>query len=440
MSVQFYLFPRLLKSGEKPITMSVHIANTRLQTTIGIAVHPNYWLGGSQRLKKSPETSRGLKYNEVNDKLDRITKAFRDFEVANTDPDVSRDTLREILNDALTGESEKMRKDSEEFYRMFDEIVECAKIECQWADSTMKKYKTFRKHLQFFAPKARFSEWTENKLNAFIQYEGDELKMKSVSVKKDLKMLKWFFRKALKKGARIPPDFIRFTPVLKNIANEVVFLTWEELMKLYNFDVPADGATVRLQDMNGIYYDKTVKYRSSLIKTRDLFCFCAFSGLRYSDMASLKRTDITPEYINVITEKTDDGLKVPFNTYSRAIYQKYEDERFPGNLALPVISNQKMNEYLKDLCELCGFNTPVKYSYYVGGVRHDEVYPKWEMLGTHGGRRTFICAAFEMGISPAIVMKITGHKDYEAMKPYIAIMDKSKKAAMDRFSNREIAV
>lgn len=59
MSVQFYLFPRLLKSGEKPITMSVHIANTRLQTTIGIAVHPNYWLGGSQRLKKSPETSRG---------------------------------------------------------------------------------------------------------------------------------------------------------------------------------------------------------------------------------------------------------------------------------------------------------------------------------------------------------------------------------------------
>lgn len=90
-----------------------------------------------------------------------------------------------------------------------------------------------------------------------------------------------------------------------------------------------------------------------------------------------------------------------------------------------------MNEYLKDLCELCGFNTPVKYSYYVGGVRHDEVYPKWEMLGTHGGRRTFICAAFEMGISLAIVMKITRHKDYEAMKPYIAIMDKSKKAAMN---------
>ena len=89
--------------------------------------------------------------------------------------------------------------------------------------------------------------------------------------------------------------------------------------------------------------------RSSLLKTRDLFCFCAFTGLRYSDMAALKRTDITSGFINVITEKTDCTLKVPLNAYSRAILQKYADERYPGNLALPVMTNQKMNEYLKEL-------------------------------------------------------------------------------------------
>ena len=115
---------------------------------------------------------------------------------------------------------------------------------------------------------------------------------------------------------------------------------------------------------SGRNYKKTVRNRSSLQKTRDLFCFCAFTGLRYSDMAALKRTDITSDLINVITEKTDCTLKVPLNAYSRAILQKYEDERYPGNLALPVITNQKMNEYLKDLCEICGFNTPIKYSYY----------------------------------------------------------------------------
>ena len=93
-------------------------------------------------------------------------------------------------------------------------------------------------------------------------------------------------------------------------------------------------------------------------------------------MAALKRTDITEEGINVITEKTDCALNIPFNTYSRSIIRKYGDEVYPGNLALPVISNQKMNDYLKDLCELCGFNSPIKYSYYKDNVRYDEVHPK----------------------------------------------------------------
>ena len=176
--------------------------------------------------------------------------------------------------------------------------------------------------------------------------------------------------------------------------------------------------------------------RSSLLKTRDLFCFCAFTGLRYSDMAALKRTDITSDFINVITEKTDCTLKIPLNAYSRAILQKYEDERYPGNLALPIITNQKMNEYLKDLCEICGFNTPIKYSYYRGRVRYDEVYPKWQLLGTHGARRTFICVSLELGIPATVIQKITGHANEAAMRPYIAITDKTIRDAMDLFSRR----
>ena len=109
-----------------------------------------------------------------------------------------------------------------------------------------------------------------------------------------------------------------------------------------------------------------------------------------------------------------------------------------SNFALPVITNQKMNEYLKDLCEICGFNTPIKYSYYRGRIRYDEVYPKWQLLGTHGARRTFICVALELGIPTTVIRKITGHANEATMRPYIAITDKTIREAMDLFSKRGV--
>ena len=59
--------------------------------------------------------------------------------------------------------------------------------------------------------------------------------------------------------------------------------------------------------------------------------------------------------------------------------------------------------------------------------------PVNEMLGTHAGRRTFICFALSSGIPPQVVMKWTGHSDYSAMKPYIDIAEKTKANAMSLF-------
>ena len=438
MAVQFYLFPRALKTGEKPISMSAHIAKTRIQTTIGISIHPDYWMDSKQNVKKGAVNSKGLKFNEINDKLDVIAKAFTSFELTNNGMPTTREALKALLHNALYGEAGKQKKEQHDFYDVLDQLIKTARVERKWSEGTLKKHRTFRKHIETFAPKTCFSEWDADKLSEFVAYEGETLGMKDVSVQKDLKILRWFFRHASEKGINIPNDFINFRPKFKIIDNEVVFLTWEELLRLYNFDVPKDGTEIQLKDVYGKTYRKVVQNRSSLIKTRDLFCFCAFTGLRYSDMATLKRTDMTEDYINVITEKTDCSIKVPFNTYSRTIIQKYEDENYPGNLALPVISNQKMNEYLKDLCEICGFNSPIKYSYYKNNVRYDEVYPKWAVLGTHGGRRTFICAALEMGIPTTVIRKITGHANEIAMRPYIAITDKTKMDAMNRFSSRKI--
>ena len=56
----------------------------------------------------------------------------------------------------------------------------------------------------------------------------------------------------------------------------------------------------------------------------------------------------------------------------------------------------------------------------------DEVTPKYALLSTHAGRRTFICNALALGIPAQVVMKWTGHSDYKAMKPYIDIADDIK--------------
>ena len=77
---------------------------------------------------------------------------------------------------------------------------------------------------------------------------------------------------------------------------------------------------------------------------------------------------------------------------------------------------------------------PIRETYYRGNERIDEVTPKYALLSTHTGRRTFICNALALGIPVQVVMKWTGHSDYKAMKPYIDIADEIKINAMTKFN------
>lgn len=222
----------------------------------------------------------------------------------------------------------------------------------------------------------------------------------------------------------------KYRPKFKVLEKPVIFLTKEELLKLYNYEIPQNGTKVKLTDMNGLEYEKTVQEAGALAKTRDLFCFCAFTSLRYSDMASLKRTDIAGDKIYITTQKTNDRLPIDFSRNAHAILDKYKDVIFPMGRALPVISNQKMNKYLKDLGELCGFTDQITIVCYRADQRVEETYPKYALVGTHAARRTFICFALSNGIPPQVVMKWTGHSDYKAMRPYIDIAEKTKANAM----------
>jgi integrase len=113
---------------------------------------------------------------------------------------------------------------------------------------------------------------------------------------------------------------------------------------------------------------------------------------------------------------------------------KYKDIPFKDNKALPNYTNQAMNRDLKELCKLAEINEPIRITSYKGNVRIDEIHPKWELVGTHTGRRSFVVNALSLGIPPNIVMKWTGHSDYKAMKPYIDIVDSIKADSMTKFN------
>lgn len=223
-------------------------------------------------------------------------------------------------------------------------------------------------------------------------------------------------RWATLKGYNSNRDFETFSPKLKDTEKKVIFLEWDELMKLYYFE-----------------FTENKKY---LERVRDIFCFCCFTSLRYSDVANLKRHNIINDKIVITTVKTSDTISIELNDYSREILDKYKNMKYPENKALPVLTNQKMNLYIKEVGYICGINAPVTITYYKGNKRIDETFKKYELLGTHCGRRTFICNALMMGIQLEVVMKWTGNNDYKSMKPYIDIADSAKQEAMKLFNKK----
>jgi integrase len=440
MAVKFYLDKRLSKQGEAPIRCSVMIQGQRLLTTTGYNINPGCWDNDAQKVLltaagKPVVNARGVKAKVINAYLKRIDSYFSDLEnnLLNTGNSVG--DIKTIFKTKFgRGGLGNKHNEPQGFYDYFDEFTEEMGKQNNWTPSTHEKFHALKNHIRDYSENVSFDSFDEKGLTNFVEFMRYNLDLKNSTIGKQLGFLKWFLKWATGKGYNQEMAFRSFSPKLKATEKKIVFLDWEELMKVYTYNFPEAGETIILKDLGGREYEKHVRLaKTTLEHVRDVFCFCCFTSLRYSDVANLKRSNVFPDYIQITTIKTADTLKIELNKYSAAILEKYKDSTFPHNKVLPVMSNQRMNEYLKEMAEIIGFNEPVTVTYYKGNQRIDEVYPKWSQIGTHTGRRTFICNALMLGIAPQIVMKWTGHSDYKAMKPYIDIADKAKADAMKLF-------
>ena len=443
---KFYLDPHPDKAGDCPIRVSVRSQGGRLLTTIGYSVNPEIWKNGEVEAgtKKAPVlNAKGIPASVINARIAAIRAAFAALDAR---PGAAPlEEYREALN-AITGKAPRkadLASDLPEVLAAFEIFVREESRARQWTEGTKATWRTFRNHLRNFKPDLKFEDLTERGLSGFVDFlrtaamqipeEGEgsgPLGLADSTAQENYKKLRWFLRWSAKNGYCNQRDFEDFRPKFKLVSKPVVFLTRPELLKLYNFEIPENGTVVKLKDSSGAEYEKKVTDAGALEKASDMFCFCAFTSLRYSDMAGLTRSNISGDAISVTTQKTYARLEIPLNNYSRAILDKYASYRDPKGHALPVIANQSLNYYLKDLCELCGFNEPVVWTHYRGGKRYEETAPKWQLMSSHAGRRTFICYALTKGIPPQVVMKFTGHSDYKAMKPYIDIAASDAAEAM----------
>jgi integrase len=271
-----------------------------------------------------------------------------------------------------------------------------------------------KNHLRAFRADLSFSFFNEADLTEYVRYLREVREMRNSTIGKQLSFLKWFLRWSFGQGIHGNNAYDTFRPKRKDTQKKIIFLTWEDLNRLREFKIPPT--------------------KQALERVRDVFLFQCFTGLRYSDVYNLRRSDIKEDHIEVTTIKTSDSLVIELNKHSKATLEKYQDMVFEHDKTLPVITNQKMNEYLKELAELAGINESIRQTYYKGNERIDEVTPKYTLLGTHAGRRTFICNALALGIPSQVVMKWTGHSDDKAMKPYIEIADDIKANAMSKFN------
>ena len=143
-----------------------------------------------------------------------------------------------------------------------------------------------------------------------------------------------------------------------------------------------------------------------LEKVRDVFVFSCYTGLSYCDLASLKQENIVKAFDNnmwIMSKRNKTSVKFNVRLFDIpvAILEKYAGKQKDGRL-LPLISNQKMNEYLNELSEICGIN---------------------KKITCHTARHTFATLCITEGVPIESVSKMLGHTNIQTTQIYARIID-----------------
>lgn len=396
-SVTFALLPRPHRDGTHSVALTVTWQRQRYRHTLPVSCPPDCW-DSTVQLARPRGTFHAV--SEVNtavlDARQQVDDLFVQLSLEGRTP-----SLRDLsaLFDGSPAPEKRRTLDT-----TLAEFVTEQTRERSWQPTTATKFAMLGRELHSIGISYldELNEATRAEFHALHASRG----LRNTTLAKKVAILNWFLRWTNSKGYTAVPIQ---SPHLRTIPRTVTYLEWDELLHLYTFDY-------------GEHY--------AVSHVRDVFCLCAFTGLRYSDAAALRWQDVTGDAIRIVTQKTADPLEIPLNKYARGILDKYRGTQ--GRI-LQAATNQAANRMLKDAAMLAQLDRPVRQVYYKGNERLEDEQLLFEDITTHYARRTFVVHALRIGIPAEVVMRFTGHSSFQAMKPYVAIADELKADAMRRF-------
>jgi integrase len=322
-----------------------------------------------------------------------VIDKFKDGKGVKTQKEEHKDMLFDFIDKYITDHAATREKGSLGVYKSIKNHLQA------YQNETKHKVRFETIDYAFFL---RFQNFLIGRTKTDSKGEISPL-LNNTTIAKALSTLKTFLGYARKHGIKVNDSYRDFS--IKREKLEVIALNEDEFNALLKIDLSQN---------------------KKLDKVRDIFCFSCATGLRVSDLEQLKREHIKNDEINLIVKKTKTELTIPLNKISFSILEKYEDQNRP----LPLISSQKLNEYIKELCELAKIDELIEIVRFRGPKRETTVYPKYKLIHIHTGRKTFVTLSLERGMSAEQVMAITGHTDYKSFKRYVDISKKLTKIVM----------
>ena len=399
ISVLFYLKrAKANAQGLAPIFQRITINGKRLDNSTGKFIDPSKWHVEMSKMRGNSEEARlinsHLEYLRI-----KIFTAEKNLIANNLDV-----TIENIKNN-LVGATKRKRFIVPIFEEHNNKIKELLGLE--YAPGTYERYQTSLKHTKDFLNwKYNVSDFDiENIDHAFIaDYEFYLRSVRKCANNTAVKYIKNFnkiIKICLANYWLEKNPFANYKSKVKEV--ERVYLSEDEIQNIINKDFKTE--------------------RLSLV--RDIFLFSCFTGLAYIDVKNLTKSHISigidgDKWIFTHRQKTESASKIPVLPVTQMIIDKYADhpQSINEDKLLPILSNQKMNAYLKEIAAVCGIEKELTF---------------------HIARHTFATTVtLTNGVPIESVSKMLGHKNLRTTQHYAKVLDKKvsedMKILRDKFS------
>lgn len=438
MTINFYLEKRKLrKNPELHIILWIREKGKALKVGTGEHILPKYWDLKKQRPKPNAPDSEGLA--DMLDAWDSEIKSIRR---------IAKASGKVVTFEYLKKNLSFIRQHDGTFFGVWDEYIKAIGKEIKnrrkkVKQSTINAYATTKATLevingthpglhdesyQYYNSMDRQREFITNKEYGKYEIEFGSINNDFVSKLEDYTMFMGYENEFCHRHLGRVKTFMRWA-----VKNEYIKDTSFENLET-ELPVKDDDANIYFLMAEELAYLKQMKIDNDrLDRVRDIFCFQCYTGFRISEVLDFKKDNHDYVDYNIIEIKTGKRRNNPLSEPAIEILKKYQD--LPGLYALPKISQQKYNEYLRELARLAGLDRKINKQNLTGSDKTGGSYPLHDVISSHVGRKTYVTYLINSGMDKNIVRTWTGQSE-AVIERYYKILAEYKKEQMAKLNKQ----